>query len=368
MGPRSDPPIPMLTIARIGLPVCPVHAPLRTRSAEPGHLLEHLVDLGHDVLPVEHDRRPARRPQCRVQHGPILGQVDPFASEHRVDPGPQAGFLRQAQEKIEGLVGNPILRIVEEDARRFRGQPLAAPGVVLEEAPQMDIPDSLVMGLEGGPGRPCLQRGAAGTHCNACTHGATPFIAASFLSTSADGFPASSAASSHRRNPPTKALALSPTRQPAGRSFNFLILPPPSTTSSGSRAPASLATTSATSRRHLAFSPPLETALSHVVLVGALPVGQVAQLHRLHDPVDDQRGAEPGAESEEEHLAAPVAAQRLHGGIVDDLHRPSERRPDSRSGPIPCRDCGVPRSDGHGARCRDSRWRRRRTSTPRRPG
>jgi transposase len=43
--------------------------------------------------------------------------------------------------------------------------------------------------------------------------------------------------SSQRRNPPRNALALSPARQSLGRSFSFLTLPPPRTTSSGWRAP-----------------------------------------------------------------------------------------------------------------------------------
>ncbi|CAM5691360.1 hypothetical protein SALBM311S_02878 [Streptomyces alboniger] len=33
-GPRSEPPIPMLTTLRIRLPVCPVHSPERTRPAK----------------------------------------------------------------------------------------------------------------------------------------------------------------------------------------------------------------------------------------------------------------------------------------------------------------------------------------------
>ena len=40
-------------------------------------------------------------------------------------------------------------------------------------------------------------------------------------------------ASSHSRNPPTKAFALSPARQPGGSSLSFSTLPPPRTTSSG---------------------------------------------------------------------------------------------------------------------------------------
>ena len=34
-GPRSEPPMPRLTMSVIGLPVCPFHAPLRTRSTKP---------------------------------------------------------------------------------------------------------------------------------------------------------------------------------------------------------------------------------------------------------------------------------------------------------------------------------------------
>src|SRR5215471_14389486 len=41
---------------------------------------------------------------------------------------------------------------------------------------------------------------------------------------------------SHNRNPPRKALRLSPARHLVGSVFSSLALPPPSTTSSGSRA------------------------------------------------------------------------------------------------------------------------------------
>ncbi len=37
--------MPMLTTLRIGLPVCPVHSPERTRSAKARHPVEDLVDL-----------------------------------------------------------------------------------------------------------------------------------------------------------------------------------------------------------------------------------------------------------------------------------------------------------------------------------
>ena len=49
------------------------------------------------------------------------------------------------------------------------------------------------------------------------------------------------------------------------------------------------------------------------------------ELHRRDDPVDDERRAEAGAESEEEHLAAFVASERLHRRVVDHLRRLAER-------------------------------------------
>src|SRR5271165_313259 len=52
--------------------------------------------------------------------------------------------------------------------------------------------------------------------------------------------------SCHIRNPPKNALALLPARQPFGSSLSCLTLPPPRTTSSGSRAATKAATTAST--------------------------------------------------------------------------------------------------------------------------
>src|SRR5215831_13234036 len=68
----------------------------------------------------------------------------------------------------------------------------------------------------------------------------------------------------------------------------------------------------------------LESAPTHIVLIRALLVGQVTKLHGLHDAVHNHRRSKPGSETEEEHLSALVAAQRLHGCVVDDLYRVAE--------------------------------------------
>src|SRR5262245_4007890 len=56
--------------------------------------------------------------------------------------------------------------------------------------------------------------------------------------------------SSQSRSPPRNALALSPARHRGGSAFSFFTLPPPRTTSSGSRAAIRRAATSATYWRH----------------------------------------------------------------------------------------------------------------------
>src|SRR5437870_3886069 len=65
----------------------------------------------------------------------------------------------------------------------------------------------------------------------------------------------------------------------------------------------------------------LEAAQAQVVLVGAvLSVGEMGQLQRLQDAVAHEGRAEPGAEAEIEHSSALVAAEGLHGRVVDHPH------------------------------------------------
>ena len=62
---------------------------------ERGHAVEHVVHAGHHVDAVHHDRLASRGAQRHVQHGAVLGGVDPLAAEHRVDLLAHAAFVRQ---------------------------------------------------------------------------------------------------------------------------------------------------------------------------------------------------------------------------------------------------------------------------------
>src|SRR5262249_24882225 len=69
----------------------------------------------------------------------------------------------------------------------------------------------------------------------------------------------------------------------------------------------------------------LQAGTPHVVLEGGLLVGQMAELHRLHDAIDDHGRSKSRSQSQKQHLATPVASQSLHGGIIDELCRTAER-------------------------------------------
>ena len=58
-------------LARVALPRAAAHP-----VGELGHLVEHRVDLGHDVHAVHDDRRPLRSAQGDVQDGTLLRDVD----------------------------------------------------------------------------------------------------------------------------------------------------------------------------------------------------------------------------------------------------------------------------------------------------
>ena len=105
---------------------------------EVGHAVEHRVDLGHHVHAVDYDRCAARRAQRDVEDGAVLRDVDLLAGEHGVDAGAQAGCLGEPNEQRQCVVGDPVLRIVQIDARGFECQPFAALRIAREQLTKMD--------------------------------------------------------------------------------------------------------------------------------------------------------------------------------------------------------------------------------------
>ncbi len=111
----------------------PLAGPDLVRAAR--HAVEHLVDVAHDVLPVDDQRGTRGHAQCDVQRRAILCLVDPLAPEHRIAALGDAGLLGQTSEEPHGIARDPVLRVVEVEplrlgrescsARRVRGKEVA---------------------------------------------------------------------------------------------------------------------------------------------------------------------------------------------------------------------------------------------------
>ena len=75
---------------------------------ELGHLVEHAMNLRHDILAVDHDGAAFRRTQRNMQDRSFLRDVDFLATKHGVDSFAQAGLLGELDEQPERLVVHPI--------------------------------------------------------------------------------------------------------------------------------------------------------------------------------------------------------------------------------------------------------------------
>src|SRR5688572_26513891 len=74
------------------------------------------------------------------------------------------------------------------------------------------------------------------------------------------------------------------------------------------------------------FAESVQAALAEQIFKRLITVWQMRQFQRYDPAIVDERGAEARTKAEEQHAAALVAAERLHGRVVEDLHRPAEGR------------------------------------------
>ena len=90
-GPRSEPPMPMLTTSVIGWPSGAAQAPFAHVGGEFEHLGALGLDVGHDVVAFHENRLAGEIAQRGVQGGAPFGRIDALAAEHarRVWPRPR---------------------------------------------------------------------------------------------------------------------------------------------------------------------------------------------------------------------------------------------------------------------------------------
>ncbi len=123
----------MLIMLRMRLPVWPFHSPLRTANAEGGHLVEDGVYVRDNILAVHDNGSIFWRSKRDVEHRTILCDVNLVAAKHRIDALSQARFFRQINQKLQRLVRDAILRIIQIDTAAIQRKLLAALRLVAEQ-------------------------------------------------------------------------------------------------------------------------------------------------------------------------------------------------------------------------------------------
>ena len=92
--------MPMFTTLRTRLPVCPVHAPDRTRSLKSAILRSTACTTsGTTFSPSTSMTAPSGARSATCKHRAVLGDVDLLAAEHRVDPVSQPGARASSSNK-----------------------------------------------------------------------------------------------------------------------------------------------------------------------------------------------------------------------------------------------------------------------------
>src|SRR6185312_8954689 len=157
--------MPMLITLRIGLPLCPRHSPPRTRSAKAAMRSSTACTSATTSRPSTSMHSP-RGAQCHVQHGAVLGAVDPLAAEHRRGTLRQVAGQRQFAQQAQRVGVDALLGVVQVQVDVRQRERLAAPRIAREQVAQMFAADDGGVLLQRLPGRQCgrqrLVHGIAG--------------------------------------------------------------------------------------------------------------------------------------------------------------------------------------------------------------
>ena len=181
--------MPMLTTFLIRLPVWPVHWPSRTRLANPAILSRTACTSGTTFLPSTTIEAPigARRATWSTARFSVTLILSPRnMASIRV---PESRLLCEPDEQSQGLVGDAVLRVVEEEAGSLGGQALAARRVVGEERAQMNVMHRPRVRLERLPRRAAGERSGSRIHFCASSQSRNPPRRTSPKTSAANGRP-----------------------------------------------------------------------------------------------------------------------------------------------------------------------------------
>ena len=86
------------------------------------HLIENAIDVRHDVLAVDVNRRVAAVPERDVQNGAAFRHVDLLAGKHHFGLLFDLRLFRERDEKIDRLFRNAVLGVIEKNPAEFNGK------------------------------------------------------------------------------------------------------------------------------------------------------------------------------------------------------------------------------------------------------
>ena len=121
--------------------------------AEALHLGQYGVHFRHHVLAVNLDGTVGAVAQGGVQYGASFGHVDLVAVEHGVDGAAQIGLASQVHQQLEGLFGDQVLGVVDQDvATEGEGELVKTLGILCEQILETHLLVGCKMGFQCLPG------------------------------------------------------------------------------------------------------------------------------------------------------------------------------------------------------------------------
>ena len=115
--------------------------PVADPIGEVAHAPQDLVHVGHHILAIDHKVGSRRHAQRDMQDGAVLGGVDVAPGEHLVAVLFQPRPPGHVDQPSHGVLGGPVLRIVEIEVSgldRHLGGPIR---VLREQLPQVNVLD-----------------------------------------------------------------------------------------------------------------------------------------------------------------------------------------------------------------------------------
>ena len=131
-GPRSDPPMPILTMSVKTLAQRAANPALAHVAGESGDFFALRLDRRHDVLAIDQHRLAGKIAQGHVQGRAVFSGVDFFAGEQGVAPLLEFCCAGKVEQMAQRRLGQAIFRIIVDEIVKTRGKMRETVGIGVE--------------------------------------------------------------------------------------------------------------------------------------------------------------------------------------------------------------------------------------------